>query len=81
MQSDYEKIRNEKNRNMENPFKFGTIVEAEYFTDRINEVAYIRQFVNSANHLILISPRRFGKSSVVTKAVKQSGRKYISVNL
>ena len=33
---------------MENPFKFGTIVEAEYFTDRVNEVAYISQFVNSA---------------------------------
>ena len=24
---------------MENPFKFGTIVEAEYFTDRVKEVA------------------------------------------
>ena len=39
--ADYEKSRNEKSRNMENPFKFGTIVEAEYFTDRIEEVAYI----------------------------------------
>ena len=66
---------------MENPFKFGTIVEAEYFTDRIDEVAYIRHFVESANHLILISPRRFGKSSVVAKALKQSGRKSITVNL
>ncbi len=66
---------------MENPFKFGTIVEEEYFTDRVKEVAYIRQFVNSANHLILISPRRFGKSSVVEKAVKMSGRKHITVNL
>ena len=66
---------------MENPFKFGTIVEEEYFTDRINEVRYISHFVNSANHLILISPRRFGKSSVVAKAVKQSGRKSITVNL
>lgn len=66
---------------MENPFKFGTIVEAEYFTDRVNEVAYITQFLKSANHLVLISPRRFGKSSVVAKAVKQSGRKYITVNL
>ena len=37
----YEKSRNEKSRNMENPFKFGTIVEAEYFTDRVDEVAYI----------------------------------------
>ena len=39
---------------MENPFKFGTIVEDEYFTDRINEVKYIKNFVNSPNHLILI---------------------------
>ena len=58
---------------MENPFKFGTIVEEEYFTDRVDEVRYISQFVNSANHLILISPRRFGKSSVVAKAVTAAG--------
>ena len=79
--ADYEKSRNEKNRNMENPFKFGTIVEEEYFTDRIEEVASISQFLNSPNHLILISPRRFGKSSVVAKAVKEIGRKSITVNL
>lgn len=79
--TDYEKFRNEKMRNMENPFKFGTIVEEEYFTDRVQEVAYIEQFIQSANHLVLISPRRFGKSSVVAKAVKQSGRKNITVNL
>ena len=66
---------------MENPFKFGTIVEEEYFTDRVQEVAYICQFIQSANHLVLISPRRFGKSSVVAKAVKQSGRKSITINL
>ena len=66
---------------MENPFKFGTIVEDEYFTDRVKKVAYIRHFVESANHLILISPRRFGKSSVVAKALKESGRKNITVNL
>ena len=66
---------------MENPFKYGAIVEAEFFTDRIEEVTYISHFVNSANHLILISPRRFGKSSVVAKAVKQSGRKSMTVNM
>ncbi len=66
---------------MENPFKFGTIVEEDYFTDRVEEVAFICQFINSANHLILISPRRFGKSSVVEKAVKKSGRKHITINL
>lgn len=66
---------------MENPFKFGTIVDEDYFTDRVNEVAYITQFVKSPNHLVLISPRRFGKSSVVAKALKQSKRKHITVNL
>lgn len=68
-------------RNKNNPFKFGTIVEEEYFTDRVKEMAYISQFLQSANHLVLISPRRFGKSSLVSKAVKSSGRKYVSVNL
>ena len=66
---------------MENPFKFGTIVEENYFTDRVEEVAYIEQFMKSANHLVLISPRRFGKSSVVAKAMKQIDRKHITVNL
>ena len=68
-------------RNKENPFKFGTIVEEEYFTDRVKEIAYICQFLESPNHLVLISPRRFGKSSVVAKAVKQSGRQSIALNL
>jgi len=68
-------------RNRENPFKFGTIVEEEYFTDRVQVVAYIEQFVQSANHLVIISPRRFGKSSVVAKALKDVRRKSITVNL
>ena len=42
-------------RNIENPFKFGTIVEENYFTDRVEEVAYIEQFMKRANHLVLIS--------------------------
>ena len=47
----------------------------------MDEVVYITQFVKSPNHLVLISPRRFGKSSVVAKALKQSKRKHITVNL
>jgi len=66
---------------MNNPFKFGTIVDGEYFTDRVEEVAYIKQFIDGPNHLILISPRRYGKSSVVLRAIKQSNRPYISLNL
>ena len=66
---------------MKNPFKFGTIVEDEFFTDRISELRYIEQKLNSENHIILISPRRFGKSSLVMKAVKGSARPFIMFNL
>jgi len=66
---------------MENPFKFGSIVENEFFTDRVQETEYICNYLKSRNHLVLISPRRFGKSSVVLKAVKQAERKYIQLNL
>ena len=66
---------------MKNPFRFGTIVDDEYFTDREKEVKYICQFIQSTNHLILISPRRFGKSSVVAKALRKSDRENITINL
>ena len=66
---------------MKNPFKFGTIVEGEFFTDRVREVAHIKQFIDSENHLILISPRRFGKSSVVKKALSESARQSITLNM
>ena len=66
---------------MKNPFKFGTIVEDEYFTDRTHELETIKRTLESENHLILISPRRFGKSSLVIKAAKQVGRPYLLLNM
>ena len=66
---------------MENPFKFGTIVEEKYFTDRVEEVAYIEQFMKSVNHLVLISPRRFGKSSVVAQLPRDDFHRYLSDRL
>ena len=63
-----------------NPFKFGTIVEDDYFTDRVNELMQIKQMLDSENHLVLISPRRFGKSSLVAKALQQLGRPSITID-
>lgn len=76
-----EKSRNEKFRNMNNPFKFGSVVDEPYFTDRIKELAYLKHSMDSANHIVLISPRRFGKTSLVRKAVKEMNRPYIFINL
>lgn len=66
---------------MENPFKFGTIVEGEYFTDRKRELEYVKQVLASENHLILISPRRYGKTSLVNKAAKETKRPVLFLNL
>ena len=66
---------------MMNPFKFGALVDNEFFTDRVNELREVQQTLNSENHLIMISPRRFGKSSLVAKAVKASERPCISLNI
>ncbi len=66
---------------MDNPFKFGSLVDAQYFTDRVKELDYIVQFLQSENHLVLISPRRFGKSSLVKKAVEHTHRPYIWLNM
>ena len=66
---------------MKNPFKFGTLVDGEFFTDRVTELESIQRMLDSENHLVLISPRRFGKSSLVAKAVKASRRPSISLNM
>jgi len=54
----------------DNPFKFGTVVDEPYFTNRKTELSDIRDILDSGNHLIMISPRRFGKTSLVRKALQ-----------
>ena len=38
---------------MENPFKFGSIVENEFFTDRVKEVEYICTFIESSKRGVI----------------------------
>ncbi len=64
-----------------NPFKFGTVVDGPYFTDREEELEKISSYINGENHLILISPRRFGKTSLIRKIVNESERNYIFLDL
>ncbi|MDR1225880.1 MAG: ATP-binding protein [Prevotellaceae bacterium] len=66
---------------MYNPFRYGSVVEGDFFTDRVHDLAKSIQIIQSANHLILISPRRYGKTSLINKAVAQLKRPTISLNL
>ena len=51
-----------------NPFRYGQIVTNEYFTDRETELNRLISNFSSYANTILISPRRWGKSSLVNKA-------------
>jgi len=66
---------------MNNPFKFGSVVDDPFFTNRTDELVKIQDILNSSNHLIMISPRRFGKSSLIKKAVKHSNRNILLLDL
>ena len=53
---------------METPFVFGKIATEKDFTDREQETACLVQNFTSLINTIIISPRRWGKSSLVNKA-------------
>lgn len=55
---------------METPFIFGKIATEKNFTDREKETADLVQNFMSLINTIIISPRRWGKSSLVNKAAE-----------
>ena len=52
---------------MEKPFVYGMSVEGENFTDRIKETARLKKDFENGLNVILMSPRRMGKTSLVKK--------------
>lgn len=56
---------------MDSPFQFGTLATEKNFIDRVEERAELKQMLSSGIHLTLISPRRWGKSSLVKKAMDE----------
>lgn len=53
---------------METPFVFGKIVSHQDFTDRVVETQHLLDNFRGLVNTVLISPRRWGKSSLVAKA-------------
>lgn len=53
-----------------NPFKFGDPVEGEYYLPRKNLSQLVSQFLENNINVVLIGPRRFGKTSFVLNLLK-----------
>lgn len=65
---------------VENPFIFGKIVRGAHFCDRETEISQIKKLVHSKQHLVIISPRRYGKTSLVINALERNRLPYIYID-
>src|SRR2546422_11607562 len=60
---------------MENPFIYGEVVPAAAFVDRVAELARLVGDLAAAQKVFLISPRRYGKSSLIRRALAAMARR------
>jgi len=58
-----------------NPFVYGEVVPAAAFVDRIDELERLVADLGAAQKVFLISPRRYGKSSLIRRALAAMARK------
>ena len=59
---------------MTNPFVYGEVVPASAFVDRETELDRLTRDLQAGQKIFLISPRRYGKSSLVRQALVAAGR-------
>ena len=59
---------------IENPFVFGKAAEGTYFTDRTEDAKRLHANLTHGINTILISPRRWGKTSLVKKVIAEINR-------
>src|SRR6202034_1415541 len=62
---------------IENPFIFGEIIEEPNFVDRTNELAQLVRDLADGQKVFLLSPRRFGKSSLAALALLKLRKRHI----
>lgn len=56
---------------MEVPFLYGRLAEKDSFIDRENDKRELKNFLTHGINTILVSPRRWGKSSLVKETMKE----------
>jgi uncharacterized protein len=60
---------------MSRPFNYGKLAEVNYFTNRTKEVKWLETQVNAGINCILVSPRRWGKSSLILHTAEMLKKK------
>lgn len=68
----------------ENPFLFGKSVEGDFFTDRVEDTKRLEANLSHGINTFLVSPRRWGKTSLVKKVIANNQRddiRYVLVDM
>src|SRR5882762_5527412 len=60
---------------MQNPFVYGEVVPAAAFANRVVELARLVEDLSAGQKVFLISPRRYGKSSLIRRALAVMSRR------
>jgi uncharacterized protein len=64
---------------VDNPFRYGDIATGEYFAGRERELAELERDLRSGQNVVIISPRRYGKTSLVRQAIEELRRDNVLV--
>jgi uncharacterized protein len=66
-------------RDARNPFRYGALALDEAFADRDRELAELVADVRNGQDVVIFAPRRYGKSSLVWRAVSELGARRVLV--
>ncbi|KUG21036.1 hypothetical protein ASZ90_009216 [hydrocarbon metagenome] len=64
---------------MENPFVFGEPVRGGRFIDREAELDRLKQYLKNSRNVIIYSPRKYGKTSLVIRALEDQEEEMLTV--
>jgi hypothetical protein len=65
---------------MKNPFTIKVITNPDAFCNRTNEIAKLVSYANSDSNVVLYSPRRYGKTSLVKQVQNRlKDQKYVTI--
>lgn len=64
---------------MMNPFKFGGLVTGDDFADRESEMSSMLREMRSGINIVLYSPRRMGKSSLLAELMRRHNKEFLFV--
>jgi AAA+ ATPase superfamily predicted ATPase len=62
---------------MKNPFVYGETVTGVYFCNRIQEIRELVNDIQNGTNVIIFSPRRYGKTSLINQVLEIARQKDI----